>query len=88
MNKIFKTPIGYEFNTEDYYEDRSVNKGRSDKNCVYCGKTIPKGQKHTMHHFYPEFDSYATHDMNPVHGDNMAIGEKSCTQLFKEGFDH
>lgn len=47
---------------EDYYESRSVGtKARSDKYCNHCGKIIPKGTPHDMHHFYPEFDAYATH---------------------------
>jgi hypothetical protein len=47
---------------EDYYEARSVGtKARSNKMCVHCGKNIPKGEPHTMHHFYPEFDAYPTH---------------------------
>lgn len=46
---------------EDYYEDRSVNKGRSTKYCEFCGDDIPIGIPHTMHHFYPEFTAYATH---------------------------
>lgn len=82
-----KTPAGWEFNREEYYESRSVSKGRSDKTCVECGKTIPKGQKHTMHHFYPEFSAYATHDMNKDHGDSITPGEKSCTQIFVERFN-
>jgi hypothetical protein len=47
---------------EDYYESRSVGtKARRDKRCEYCGKNIPKGTPHDMHHFYPEFNSYPTH---------------------------
>lgn len=49
--------------SEDYYESRSVGtKARSDKTCEHCGKNIPKGEPHKMHHFYPEFDAYATHE--------------------------
>ena len=84
--KFVETPAGYEFNKEDYYEARSVNKGRSDKSCAFCGKTRPKGQKHTMHHFYPEFTAYPTHDMNADHGDNPANGEKTCTEEFLKLF--
>lgn len=47
---------------EDYYESRSVGtKARSDKQCTHCGKIIPKGEPHEMHHFYPEFTAYPTH---------------------------
>jgi hypothetical protein len=47
---------------ENYYEARSVGTGaRSSKTCEQCGKTISKGTPHEMHHFYPEFNSYATH---------------------------
>jgi hypothetical protein len=46
---------------EDYYETRSVNSGRTDKRCEYCGNIISKGVPHKMHHFYPEFESYPTH---------------------------
>ena len=55
------TPAGCEFDPEEYYESRSVGtKARSDKTCVQCGKIIPKGTPHVMHHFYPEFEAYAT----------------------------
>ncbi len=47
---------------EDYYESRSVNKGRSDKTCGHCGGNIPIGTPHLMMHFYPEFNSYAVHE--------------------------
>lgn len=47
---------------EEYYEARSVGTGaRSSKTCEHCGKNIPKGTPHEMHHFYPEFYAYATH---------------------------
>ena len=46
---------------ENYYESRSVNKGRSSKTCEHCGGNIPVGMKHDMHHFYPEFQAYAVH---------------------------
>ena len=47
---------------ENYYESKSVGTGaRSSKTCEHCGKTINKGTPHEMHHFYPEFQSYATH---------------------------
>ena len=46
---------------EDYYESRSVSKGRSDKRCEHCGERIMMGIPHEMHHFYPEFTAYATH---------------------------
>jgi len=55
---------------EDYYESRSIQKGRTDKYCEGCHKTIPKGMPHLMHHFYPEFDAYATH--------------VECEQIFKD----
>lgn len=45
----------------DHYEIRDVNKGRNDKYCEHCGKLIPKGMPHSMHYFYPEFDSYPVH---------------------------
>ena len=82
---IFETPAGYELNSEEYYENRKINSGRSNKTCCFCGKNIPKGQPHTMHHFYPEFYAYPTHDMDENHGDNLKEGEKSCTQKLKEG---
>ncbi len=47
---------------EDYYESRSVGKGRTDKTCEHCGGTIPKGTPHQMHSFYPEFSSCAVHN--------------------------
>lgn len=48
---------------EDYYEARSVGtKARSNKCCEFCGDTIIKGVPHEMHHFYPEFESYPTHE--------------------------
>ena len=47
---------------ENYYEGRSISKGRKAKTCEHCGGSIPIGQAHTMHHFYPEFDAYPTHD--------------------------
>jgi len=47
---------------ENYYEDRSVGTGaKSAKTCEHCGKNIPKGEPHSVHHFYPEFASYPTH---------------------------
>lgn len=47
----------------NYYETRSVGtRARSDKTCVQCGNNIPRGMPHRMHHFYPEFDAYPTHD--------------------------
>ena len=48
--------------SENYYESRSVGtRAKSDKTCEHCGETIPKGEPHEMHHFYPEFDAYPTH---------------------------
>ena len=59
---------------EDYYESRSVGtKARSDKTCEHCGKTIKQGTPHEMHHFYPEFASYATH--------------KECVEAFKKSLN-
>jgi len=56
---------------EDYYESRDVGtRARSDKWCEHCGKIIPQGTPHEMHHFYPEFDAYPTH--------------KKCSEPFKE----
>jgi len=46
---------------EEYYEARSVSKGRTDKWCEHCCKKIAKGTAHEMHHFYPDFYAYATH---------------------------
>lgn len=46
---------------EDFYETRTVSAGRKEKTCEVCGKTIKIGQPADMHHFYPEFNSYATH---------------------------
>ncbi len=46
---------------EDFYETRSVARGRTDKICEHCGKIIPKGQPSDMHHFYPEFYASPTH---------------------------
>lgn len=47
---------------EDYYETRSVGtRARSDKTCECCLEVISKGEPHDMHHFYPEFEAYATH---------------------------
>ena len=58
----------------DYYESRDVGtRARSDKSCSHCGKTIPKGEPHEMHHFYPEFYAYATH--------------KSCSKPFIESLN-
>jgi hypothetical protein len=87
MSKVtIETPAGYELSSEEYYENRVVNAGRSTKTCAYCGGDIPKGQRHTVHKFYGDgdFPSYPTHDMNPQHGDNLQPGEKSCTQKLKE----
>lgn len=48
--------------SENYYESRSVGtKAHSSKTCEYCGKNIPKGEPHEVHHFYPEFATYPTH---------------------------
>ena len=59
---------------EDYYETRSIGtKARSSKTCEYCGKNIPKGNPHDMHHFYPEFDAYPTH--------------KTCSKSFIESLN-
>lgn len=46
---------------EDYYECNSVGKGRIEKTCSHCGKTIGKGTSHDVHKFYPDFDSEPTH---------------------------
>ncbi len=46
---------------EDYYENRSIQKGKSDKWCHQCNETIKKGTPHDVHHFYPEFQAYPTH---------------------------
>lgn len=47
---------------EDYYESRSTGtKARTNKTCVCCGGSIPKGTPHDMHHFYPEFYAVAVH---------------------------
>jgi hypothetical protein len=46
---------------ENYYETKSVGKGRTDKTCEHCGGNIPAGTEHVVHKFYPEFSSYPTH---------------------------
>jgi ribosomal protein S27AE len=47
---------------EDYYESKGVGtRAKSNKSCSHCGKMIPMGEPHDMHHFYPEFNAYATH---------------------------
>ena len=46
---------------DDFYEYRTVNKGRSNKTCEHCGLDIPIGTPHLMMHFYPEFASYPVH---------------------------
>lgn len=47
---------------DDYYENHPVGTGaRSSKVCNHCGKSIPKGEPHDVHKFYPEFSSYPTH---------------------------
>lgn len=72
-----------EWNKEYYYESRTVNKGRIDKTCDYCDKTIPKGQKHEVHKLCcDEYIDCPTHLMNPDHGDALPPGEKSCSELF------
>ena len=59
---------------EEYYESRSVGtKAKFDKTCEYCGKNIPKGKPHEMHHFYPEFYAYPTH--------------LECSEKFKESLN-
>ena len=55
---------------EDYYENNPVgNRARSSYSCEHCGKTIPKGEPHDNHKFYPEFNGYRTH--------------KKCSKAFK-----
>lgn len=47
---------------EEYYESTRVGtKARSNKRCEHCGKTIPMGEPHLVHKFYPEFQGYPTH---------------------------
>lgn len=59
---------------ENYYESREVGtRAKSDKWCEHCGKKIPQGTPHEMHHFYPEFNAYATH--------------KKCSEKFKESLN-
>lgn len=59
---------------KEFYETRSVGtRARSDKRCEHCGKTIPQGTPHDLHHFYPEFTSYPTH--------------KDCTKPFLESLN-
>lgn len=56
------TRIPHEYlKAEDYYENRPVGKGKSDKPCRHCDKIIPKGIPHDVHYFYPEFNAYPTH---------------------------
>lgn len=84
---IFDSPLGYSIDPEMYYESHTVGKGRTDKDCVYCGKVIPKGQKHTVHKFYGDggdWPTHPTHDMHQDHGDSLGPNEKSCTDLFNE----
>ena len=61
-----ESDIKHEYLEEsDYYEDSHINSGRKDKTCEHCGKTIPKGEPHTVHKFYGEggeWPSYPTHD--------------------------
>lgn len=77
----------HEYLSEDeYYEPRSVSRGRSDKTCEFCGRVIPKGTPHEMHHFYPEFDSYPTHTEKTANT-NVEYGGKSCSELFMESLN-
>lgn len=86
-NKTFETAYGYEIQGDMYYDRHTVRAGRSMKDCAFCGDVIPKGQPHTVHKFYGddgEWPTHATHDMDPVHGDNVQPGEKTCTVKFLE----
>ena len=73
-----------EWSEEDYYESQLVMKGRINKTCGYCNKSIPKGQKHEVHKFvcYGDYPTIPTHLVNPIHGDALQSGEKSCSELF------
>jgi hypothetical protein len=59
-DKIERIPHEY-LTEENYYENRPVGSGRSDKYCEHCGNVISKGVSHDVHKFYPEFNSYPTH---------------------------
>ena len=48
--------------SENYYESKHVGtRAKGDKTCECCFEVIKKGTPHLMHHFYPEFQAYATH---------------------------
>lgn len=75
---------------EDYYECNSIGtKSRTDKTCEQCGGKIPKGQPHDTHKFYGDGDwpTYATHKMNPITGDNVTAGTRTCSELFIESLN-
>lgn len=56
---------------EDFYETRGIGtRGKKTKICEHCNGTIQAGRPHDMHHFYPEFEAYATH--------------KKCSKAFLE----
>lgn len=81
--------IGKDLNKDEYYEARHIGtKARTDKTCSYCGGNIPKGQSHDMHHFYPEFYAYPTHDKeHSFNGDKTPEGQKSCSESFIESLN-
>jgi|688.fasta_scaffold1980542_1 hypothetical protein len=71
MSKITKHEY---LESENYYECRGVGtRAKSNKHCEHCGGSIPKGEPHDMHHFYPEFEAYATH--------------KGCSKDFKKSLN-
>ena len=67
---------------EDHYECKTVYKGRMDKWCEHCGGLIPKGTRHDVHTFHPEFNAYPTHVLDPNTNDNLPEEKESCSQLF------
>lgn len=74
---------------EDYYEMKPVGtRAKSDKYCEHCGEVIKKGTPHEMHHFYPEFNAYPTHNRNNgFNGDRIPDDQKSCSELFIESLN-
>jgi len=46
---------------ENYYESKTVKKGRVPKQCEFCNKIIEIGESSETHTFYPEFTAYYTH---------------------------
>lgn len=58
---------------EDYYQTKSVNKGRKEYTCSCCGGPIPENTPSDLHSFYPfDFSGFRTH--------------KECTEKFLNGY--